>query len=190
MIPGGHGNLSDFILALEWALGRPEVQIVNMSAGLPGYIADEPLLSIVSDIQLAGVLSVFAIGNEGRNRTRSPGNYVEPLSVGASNRENRVAGFSGGGTIVAGSHQYNVPDLVAPGEAVLSSVVGGGYEAWDGTSMAAPIVSGVAALLLEKRPDFEVTELVETLLNSCRTLGLPADRQGRGVIQVGTPIWK
>jgi subtilisin family serine protease len=189
MIPRGSGTISDFVLALEWALSRPEVQIVNMSAGIAGYVAQEAFLSIVSDIRLAGVLSIFAIGNEGRNRTRSPGNYVEPLSVGATNRQGRVAGFSGSGTIVSGGHQYTVPDLVAPGVQVSSSVVGGGFEAWDGTSMATPIVSGVAALLVEKKPDLPVDELEEILLSSCVDLGLPVVRQGQGLIQVGTPAW-
>lgn len=189
MLPGGQGNLSDFVKALEWSMAQPEVKIINMSAGLFGYVANPVLMSTVSTIRQLGILAVFAIGNEGRNKTRSPGNYIEPLSVGASNRAGRVSGFSGGGTIIADNHQYTVPDLVAPGEQVTSSVIGGGYESWNGTSMAAPIVSGVAALLLEKMPDTEVVELEERLLESCIDLGAPIDRQGRGLIQVGTEVW-
>jgi len=182
MIPGGFGQTSNFILAMEWAGTQPEVQIVNMSAGLPGFLPE--MMTAVSGLLAAGVLPVVAIGNEGRNRTRSPGNYVEVVSVGASTRDNKVASFSGGGTIVSDSHQYQVPDLVAPGEGVYSCIMGGGYEAWNGTSMATPVVSGIAALLLEAHPDVTVTDLYEELLLSCTDLGLPVERQGEGLVQV------
>ncbi|MGB0384423.1 MAG: S8 family peptidase [Ardenticatenaceae bacterium] len=182
MIPHALGSLATFTLALEWAAKRPEVQIVNMSAGLAGYFPE--MRTAVTGLLDVGVLPVFATGNEGRNRTRSPGNYIEPLSVGASNGQNRVASFSSGGVLVSNNHQYIVPDLVAPGEGVYSSRMGGGYEAWDGTSMATPIVSGVAALILEKYPDITVTNLVEKLLDTCQDLGQPAERQGQGLIQV------
>ena len=186
MIPEGSGMLSDFVLALEWAATRPEVQIVNMSAGIRGYLPEmrEP----VADLLAVGVLPVIATGNEGRNRTRRPGNYNEVLSVGASSKQNRVASFSSGGTLVADNHQYVVPDLVAPGKAVYSSVMGGGYESWDGTSMATPIVSGVAALILEKHPDMSVPDLQEELLSTCRDLGQPEDRQGAGLVQVKAAV--
>ena len=182
MIPNGEGYISDFIFAMEWAGAQPEVSIVNMSAGIPGYFPE--MLTAMSDLLAIGVLPVIATGNEGRNRTRSPGNYVEALSVGASNRTNQVCAFSSGGVIVADSHSYEVPDLVAPGEGIFSCVMGGGYEAWDGTSMATPIVSGVAALILEKFPDISVPNLIEALLTSCIDLGFPKDRQGQGLIQV------
>lgn len=186
MIPGGRGNLSDFILALEWAATQPEVQIVNMSAGIPGYLPQ--MRAAVADLLYDGIFPVIAVGNEGRNKTRSPGNYIEVTSVGASNRDGRVSNFSGGGTIVADNHQYIVPDLVAPGEGVYSSVMGGGYEAWDGTSMATPIVSGVAALILEKHSDIRVTDLQGEIMNACKDLNFAPDRQGAGLVQVKSAV--
>jgi subtilisin family serine protease len=90
--------------------------------------------------------------------------------------------------IVADNHRYEVPDLVAPGEGVYSSVIGGGYEAWDGTSMATPVVSGVAALILEKYPKIRVTDLVEELLTTCKDLKQNADRQGKGLVQVKAAV--
>jgi subtilisin family serine protease len=186
MIPYGSGNLSDFLLALEWVGTQPQVQIVSMSAGLRGYLPE--MREVVSGLLNVGVLPVFAIGNEGRDRTRSPGNYDEVLSIGASTREGKVASFSGGATIVADNHQYVLPDLVAPGEHVYSSVMGGGYEEWSGTSMATPIVAGVAALILEKRPLITVPDLMEELLTTCKDLGLPADRQGKGLVQMTAAI--
>lgn len=181
MLPGGYGNLSDFILALEWAASQPEVAIVNMSAGIPGYLPE--MRAAVADILSVGILPVFASGNEGRNQTRSPGNYIEVLSVGASTKNHKVAGFSSGGTLTADHHNYVVPDLVAPGADIYSCVMGGGYEAWDGTSMATPIVSGLAALVLEKYPTISVPDLIDTLLTTCKDLKLLPERQGHGLVQ-------
>jgi subtilisin family serine protease len=152
-----------------------------MSAGIPGFYPEMQVA--VEGAKAAGVICVFATGNEGSNRTRSPGNYIDPISVGAINSKNLVAGFSSSGTLVVDNHQYSVPDFVAPGVQVYSCVTGGGYEAWDGTSMATPIVSGVAALVLEKYPDITVPDLIEALLSTCKDLHLPTDRQGRGLVQ-------
>lgn len=182
MIPNGRGWISDFVLALEWAGNYNGVQIVNMSAGLPGYL--EGMHDVVAGLLAVGVLPVIATGNEGRNQTRSPGNYSEPLSVGASTRDNRVASFSSSGIIVADSHEYTVPDVIAPGKDVYSCVVGGGYEAWNGTSMATPIVSGIAALVLERYPLIHLTDLVDLLLETSIRLADAPERQGRGLVQV------
>lgn len=185
MLPGGRGSLASFILALEWAAGRHEVQIMNMSAGISGYWPE--MQAPLEDLASVGILSVVATGNEGPNKTRSPGNYVEPLSVGAAERrENRysVASFSSGGRLIVDSHAYYVPDVVAPGDEVYSCKMGGGYRALSGTSMAAPIVSGIAALILEKYKDITVLQLKEELCAVCLDLGLPPERQGRGLIQV------
>jgi hypothetical protein len=184
MIPRRHGNLSDFILALEWSAQQPEVQIVNMSAGIPDWV--EGMQAVIADLLIAGVLPIIAAGNEGRNRTRSPGNYAEVLSIGAANAENKVSSWSSGGFLTSNNHQYYVPALVAPGEQVYSCVMGGGYEAWKGTSMATPIVSGIAALVLQKYHDTDltVTDLQEALLDSCQDLGAKPERQGAGLVQV------
>lgn len=181
MIPRGRGMVSDFVLALEWAASRPEVQIVNMSAGIPGYLPE--MHEALEGVLRAGALPIFAIGNEGRNKTRSPGNYIEPIAVGAADRRDRiysVASFSGGGTLIVDNHQYQKPDLVGPGKEVFSSVQGGGYEAWSGTSMATPIVSGVAALILEKYPNLTLLELEDELFSTCRSLGLPPIARAEG----------
>lgn len=182
MIPGGEGMLSDFVLALEWAAARPDISIVNMSAGIPGFV--DGMASVIEDLFAVGVLPLIATGNEGRNRTRSPGNYDSVVSVGAATKHGTVASFSSSGTLVVESHEYTVPDLVAPGAAVTSCVMDGGYEAWDGTSMATPVAAGVAALVLERFPDISVTDLMEELIGACKDLGAAESRQGAGLVQV------
>lgn len=187
MIPGGFGELSDFVLALEWAASQPGISVINMSAGIPGVV--EGMEDILADALAVGVLPIIATGNEGRNRTRSPGNYNPVLSVGACNEALRVPSFSSSGTMNLDGQMYAVPDLVAPGEAVTSCVVGGGYEAWDGTSMATPVVSGIAALILEQNPAISVLDLMETLIETCKPLmNVAPVRQGAGIATVAAAI--
>jgi Subtilisin-like serine proteases len=182
MLPKGRAKLSDLVFALEWAGSRPDVQIINMSAGIRGYLDD--MHEVIADLLLVGVLPIIAVGNEGEDTTRSPGNYKEVLSVGAMDRDKKVAAFSGGADMTANNHRYTVPHVVAPGKGVFSSIMGDSYEDWNGTSMATPIVSGVAALIVERYPTITVLELREAILEACQDLGLPEKRQGKGLVQV------
>ncbi|MGB9632123.1 MAG: S8 family peptidase [Chloroflexaceae bacterium] len=182
ILPRRRGTIASFVTALEWAAQHAEVQIVNISAGIHGYVDD--LHDSIATLLSVGVLVVCATGNEGVNQTRSPGNYVEVLSVGAATRQGRVASFSSSGTLVVNNHQYSVPDVVAPGAGVFSSVIGGGYEAWDGTSMATGIVSGLAALILERYPAIRVPDLLDTITSNSQELEQVAVRQGYGLVQV------
>ena len=181
LIPGGRGMLSNFVLAIDWIASQPEIQIVNISAGIKEYYPYWE--ELINNLVLAGVLPICAVGNL-RDITYSPGNYRSVVSVGASNKDERVAYFSSRGTLTVKNQIYTVPDLVAPGKQVYSAVVQGGYEAWDGTSMATPIVSGIASLLLGKNPLIPVLELKDELLSICQDLGQPRERQGEGLIQI------
>ncbi len=171
-------------IGLQWCL-RPEngIQIVNMSVGVNGY--NDVMRDEIAALLQVGILPVLAVGNLGRNTSASPGNYNEPLTVGACNRAGRIAGYSGSEQLQVDHTTYRVPDLVAPGTEVWSAWYQGGYIKDTGTSMATPIVSGIAALILERHPDIEVADLVELLMSTCRDLGQPADRQGRGLVQIG-----
>ncbi|TNF21083.1 MAG: hypothetical protein EP318_08490 [Rhodobacteraceae bacterium] len=188
MIPKGMGNVSDFIFAIDFVANRPEISIISMSAGIPGYHASmKPSVVLARNM---GILPVIAIGNEGANQTRSPGNYTEVLSVGASSRDSKVAAFSGGGTMVPDAMSYTVPDLVAPGKEITSCVMGGGYEAWNGTSMATPIVSGVAALIVERFSTITLADLTDEITGALSLLpGVPEIRQGGGLLQFPRHIW-
>lgn len=187
MIPKRLGSFTNFAIALEWLLwNRPDIRIVNISAGISARYREQ-MSDVIYDLLLFGILPICAIGNEGRDITRSPGNCQGVLSVGATNRNGEVWGSSSSATMIVNNHQYNVPSLVAPGAEVYSSVMGGGYQAWSGTSMATPIVSGIAALILEENPDIPGPDLKEALLGRCQTLvGQLPERQGQGLIQVAT----
>jgi subtilisin family serine protease len=84
------------------------------------------------------------------------------LSVGASTRYDRLASFSTMANVVNRSVDRWVR-TVAPGENIVSALPGGRYGMWSGTSMAAPIVSGISALVKSKNPTMALTDLVERI---------------------------
>jgi subtilisin len=114
-----------------------------------------------------GVLPVYAVGNEGPGTSRSPGSYREALSIGACGRDGAVPAFSSSQRFDR-SMDPPVPDLVAPGVEVISARPRGGWQVMDGTSMAAPHVTGLAALLLQARPEASVDEIEKAILASCK----------------------
>ena len=114
----------------------------------------------------AGILTVCALGNEGRNAdTQITGypaqfNSLGVVSVAASTASDGLAAFSNFGRTAA--------DLAAPGVGIVSTFVGlGGYiTTFDGTSAAAPHVAGAVALLCAARPEATVAEIKAALLQS------------------------
>lgn len=163
---------------MDWAVGRG-CRILSMSLGLRGYWTD--FLPLTQILRQRGVLPVFAAGNEGPGTSRSPGNYAEALSVGASERGGEIAWFSSSQRFARTADPL-VPDLVAPGVSVISARPGTGYLSMDGTSMATPHVAGLAALLLEAVPGAGVDELERAIFGSCvLEPEMPVDRANRGI---------
>lgn len=188
MLPNTRGNVSDFIFALDFVAQQPEIAIVNISAGVPGY--DSSMKPSVALARRMGVFPVIAIGNDGPNTSRSPGNYAEVLSVGASNSNGKIWSSSSSGNLVPDALSYMVPGIVAPGEDVTSCVTGGGYDQSSGSSMATPLVAGIAALIVEKFPDIGIADLHEEIISSAAKLPTVADvRQGAGLLQLPNSLW-
>ncbi|MGI4796711.1 MAG: S8 family peptidase, partial [Janthinobacterium lividum] len=151
------GTLAQVLAAANWLIqtdfGEQNVTILNMSLGIRGY--DDFAYDVVSNARsVQGILVVAAIGNNGRGGAGghgSPGNYDIVLGVGATDRNDNVAAFSDHGLV--GRHSgLSKPDLCAPGVGITSAAPGGAYKAMDGTSMAAPAVSGACALLAQRDP--------------------------------------
>jgi len=162
---------------MDWAVGQG-VRILSLSLGFRGWWED--FLPLTRLLRERNVLPVFAVGNEGPGTSRSPGNYPEALSVGAAGRAGEVADFSSSQRFRR-RREPLVPDLVAPGIDVVSARPGGGYQAMDGTSMATPHVAGLAALLMEARPDRSAGEVEAALFQSCRLApGMTRTRANRG----------
>jgi subtilisin family serine protease len=163
---------------MDWALGL-KVRVLSLSLGFRGYWPD--FLAVTRILRRKGVLPVFAVGNEYAGTSRSPGNYPEALSVGASDAKDRVADFSSSQRFERRQDPI-VPDLVAPGVDVVSAKPGGGYQSMDGTSMATPHIAGLAALVLEAKPRASVARLEKAIFGSCaRPRGMPRERGGLGI---------
>ena len=134
----------------------------NVKLDDPGYQADRDRCNV-----LGSAVVISAAGN-GASATELQYPAAEgsegSLSIAASTASRRIAGFSNRGAWI---------DLAAPGESITSTIPGGGYGVWSGTSMATPLVAGVAALLFEQNPDWKPEEipkrLRETSMPLCST---------------------
>ncbi len=153
--------------------------ILSMSLGFRGWWDD--FLLITDALRARNILPVFAVGNEGPGTSRSPGNYHQALSVGAMDRGLVVPYFSSAQRLARRLDPI-VPDLIAPGVGIVSARPGGDWRAMDGSSMATPHVAGLAALLLQARPEATVDQLEQAIFASCqRPAGMRSERGGRGL---------
>lgn len=156
---------------------RPDLapHIVNNSWGseIPGE-ADEWFRPMVQAWRDAQILPVFAAGNDGEHGPGSisnPANYPESLAVAATDSGDKLASFSSRGP---GYMEGIKPEISAPGVGIRSSYNNGGYATAQGTSMAAPHVSGAAALLLSANANLDVDELQQVLIDTAIPLTDPA----------------
>lgn len=173
--------------AFQWILAPNDdpalaPDIVNNSWGTSNS-ADDRYRADVAALRAAGILPVFSAGNNGpNNRTvGSPGSYPESVAVGAVDEERMVAIFSSRGP---SPWNETKPEVAAPGVNVRSTMPGGGYAIADGTSMAAPHVAGLAALLLQADPSLSPDE-IEALLTSTATpisTKHPNNNSGWGIV--------
>ncbi|MFN3268229.1 MAG: carboxypeptidase regulatory-like domain-containing protein, partial [Zestosphaera sp.] len=134
--------------------------VVSMSFGASEYYGND-LFPAIEAMLLTNIIPVASIGNGGLGTTGNPGNVWGVFGVGATDINDNVAYWSSGKVVTWPSppptwpffdtypSTYVKPDLSAPGVSIRSSVPGGGYEDWSGTSMSCPHVSGTVALILQ-----------------------------------------
>jgi subtilisin family serine protease len=173
------GNVVARVLGgLDWAI-ESGVKIISMSLGFAGWW--EEFIPIIQIIRSHGILPIIAVGNEGPGTSRSPGNYPEVLSVGASDDVPTVVPFSSSQGFARVDSPL-VPDLVAPGVDIISAAPGKAYQSMSGTSMATPHIAGLAALLWEAKSSATANEIENALFGSCSLSGhLTQDRASRGL---------
>ncbi|RMF59112.1 MAG: hypothetical protein D6748_07155, partial [Calditrichaeota bacterium] len=136
--------------------------IINMSFGDVSY--SFLLHDVIEYGTSQGVLFIAAAGNNGSTAPNYPAAYDETISVGATNEENILAGFSNYG---------NSLSLVAPGVNIFSTRIGDEYGSQSGTSFAAPMVTAAAALIKSHQPEANREDITGAILSSCNDLGLP-----------------
>ena len=172
------GTTTDVALGIRYAVDNG-ARIVNLSLAGPSSTPD--LEDAVRYAQARGVLIVVAAGNEGADLATAP---TYPAAYGEGNVLGVAATRRDGGLSSVSDYGPGA-DLAAPGEEILSTALGGGYEWRTGTSMAAPEVTGALALIAAARPDLDASGLANTLLGATRKVGLPV---GTGALDVGAAL--
>lgn len=131
----------------------------------------EVMEQVVNNVKSAGIVVVVSAGNGGNQCgtvDRPAAMYENSFSVGATRPNDTIAGFSSRGPVEVDGSGRLKPNICAPGTSIRSSVLGDGYAAWNGTSMAGPHVAGVVALLISAKPELagQVDEIEDILEQS------------------------
>lgn len=153
------GTTFSILKSIDWAIGK-NARVINMSFAGP---QDPALARMLYAARQKGAVLIAAVGNAG---PKSPPLYpaADPnvIAVTATDAEDNLFGASNRGGHVT---------VAAPGVDILLPAPDGGYQVSSGTSFAAAHVSGIAALILERRPDLKPDAVRNILVSSARDLG-------------------
>lgn len=150
---------NDVLTAVDWAISE-NVDIINISLGTRRY--SPSFDNAVTKAFKEGIIVVAAAGNDDHGTVRYPAALPNVIAVSAVTEDNKTADFSNIG---------NEIDFSAPGDVILSTYIGNTYVGMSGTSMAAPFVTGVIALLKEAYPEADQNKLKDILKNLSLDLG-------------------
>jgi serine protease AprX len=196
-----------FIRHLNARRGFMAIHGANLSLSIPHSVRNfacgrTPVCDESERLVNAGVVVVAAAGNRGYHSFQTadgpfesyaafsitdPGNADSVITVGATHRHSPhtygVSFFSSRGPTGDGRMK---PDLVAPGERIRSAVLGGAWDTETGTSMAAPHVSGAAAMLMARHSELigQPARIKSVLCGSATDLGRERSFQGAGMLDV------
>ncbi|NQW17821.1 MAG: S8 family serine peptidase [Chloroflexi bacterium] len=166
----GGGSTDDAITAFQYVIDMKQnhgvnIKVTQNSWGGGGF--SQGLSDVVNQAGALGILTIAAAGNSGTDNDVSPhypSSFDSPymIAVAASDHNDQRASFS----------QYGSQsvDIAAPGTNILSTVLGNNYGIKQGTSMATPQVSGIAALIASQHPTSSPAQIRRVLLNSIDAL--------------------
>ncbi|MFC4439808.1 MULTISPECIES: S8 family peptidase [Natrialbaceae] len=145
----GSGRYSELIAGIDWCMSN-DVELISMSLG--GESESSTVDEAIDAAHSAGHLLLCAAGNEGNDGDGSceaetmtyPATHDDVVAVTAMDEDDTLASYSSVGSAI---------DLLAPGTAVTSTIVGNEYAEASGTSIACPFVTGVAALVWGTREE-------------------------------------
>ncbi len=176
---GGGATESRFLAAINYAIDNG-ADVINMSLG-GAYTSVEDAL--MQRARQEGIVVVAAAGNDDQEFTDDPNTWVSPicndgpdpddnwvLGVAATDQQDKKASFSN----YDGSSRGTFVDVSAPGVSIWSTVIydpdhgfDEAYEAWDGTSMATPVVSGLVALVRAAWPSLDPLAVINQIKQTC-----------------------
>lgn len=173
----GSGPMSAIINGMQWAVDE-KADVVSMSLGGDASDGTDPMSQAVNNLSNASnTLFVIAAGNAGpaKGTVAMPGSAEKALTVGAVDKsaDELLASFSNRGPLL---NNFNVkPEITAPGVAIVAARAAGTtmgtavndyYTSANGTSMATPHVSGAAAILRQRHPDWSADQVKQVLIDT------------------------
>lgn len=181
----GSGNVLGILTAMQWIYTNfraLRVKVVNMSLGSDPMGEQDPLVLGVRALTSVGLTVVASAGNAGPGdgTLKSPGVSEAALTVGGAEKGARgwyAADFSSRGTLKDGK-----PDLIAPAVDIPTCKQGGGFTVVNGTSAAAPLVSGVCALILQQHGSYAPARVKQEVLALLQRLDCPQSVCGAGLL--------
>ena len=193
VFPGGRA--SDLIEAINWCIEN-KMDVLNMSLGSKAPLVH--IEQVLSDANARGLTCIAAAGNHG-GEVSYPAAYDTVIAVSAigkldafpeesahSLKIGDLFGYDGKLFFPKFSNFGPQIDICSPGVAILSTIPSG-FASWDGTSMACPLVTGLAALILEAYPEIRTGDgwqpyyVRKIIRDSATDIGLPPEMQGAGL---------
>ncbi|MDR1778992.1 MAG: GBS Bsp-like repeat-containing protein [Clostridiales Family XIII bacterium] len=162
---GSQNTTNTYVLLQAYAAAVTDgCRVINMSLGGYGDMTqvDQALSRAVDNAYANGVVTVASAGNGDTDQTCYPSDYDNVVSVIATDSDDLRASYS---------DHNDAKDIAAPGSDVLSTYPGGHYAYKTGTSMAAPYVAGILALILYERPQMSAQQAVQYLYATATELG-------------------
>jgi|GEM_PF-2367818 len=166
----GSGQISSIIKAISWAIEH-HISIINLSLG--SRFPSSPLHQAIKKAYKEGIIITAAAGNEVIGPS-FPAFYDECISTAAIDKEKKPAIFSNRDPHI---------DISAPGVKVYSTIPGGKFASYSGTSMAAPHIAGIAALILSKEK-IKNEDFINQLKSNAEALPRHSFEVGAGLARV------
>jgi len=191
VVPDGDERDKDVANAIRYAADNG-AQVINMSFGKAFSPRKDVVDAAVKYADSKGVLMVHASGNGAANldtEANFPNKYYATGGGAATNWiEVGASSFGAADSLAAPFSNYSATkvDIFAPGVSIQSTIPNGGYTRHEGTSMAAPVVTGAAALIMAHYPELSATQVREILMQSAtrytnQSVVRPGAQQGERV---------